>query len=663
MADVRMPDGTIIRNVTEGTTKAQLQARFEKQAALEKFKAYDAQALITNKMTMGLSDKAVPAAEAAIQYAKNLFGPSGKRKAYGDLYQREQADRDQRREQYQAANPATDWLTLPFNLMGGGPAKLAAAPLTARQLAGVGGQVGLVAGAGNSRGSVKDQISQTMASGVVGAGTAPIIAPVASWAAGKTGKLVSSLRTPKPAPVANTGTNALRIASKALTDQGMTPAQAGKMIQEANRRGVPLALMDTGDETRGLVSALARKPGPNRTLVRDVVIPRQEAQLERVQGALSRDLGPTVGIATESERLSKSAMDAARPLYEKAYASPLPDDEILGNIVKLDTMQKALNGGRQIHAEETALALAKGEVPPPPLPENGVDVRTLDFAKRALQKQIDGAYSGDSAAKMQLDNLKGTRNALLERLDKVVPAYAEARAAYRGPNEMRDALELGKSLVTKSADDIEAAVGKLSPAELEQVRLGYRSSLSDMTAGRADAADKVKAIVGTPKKRAALQKLFGDQDGIDNFLATLANEKAASETFGRVATGSQTSANDADLLNLNESLGGAALNTVGRAVTGQGVISNGLMTVRDLARYGLGKQGERVRTELSALLTETRPEVLAEILRGASKREARDRLLKLAAANAAKKGRAVGSIFGGQLPARGITSIATPEGQ
>lgn len=660
MPDIRMPDGTVIRNVPAGTTKAQLEARVAKAKQLEQFKSYGAADLLTSKMTLGLSDKAVPLADAALGM---LFGQK-----FGDTYKKSQADRDRRKAEYQAGNPVLDWASVPLNFMGAAPKAAASAPMTLRKIAGIGGEAGLLTGAGNSRGNLGDQIAQTEMSGVAGALVAPIISRATSAVVSRMAKPIAGRSAPPPPPMSKVRRSALDLASKALADQGQTPADAGALVQQAQQRGVPLALMDTGDETRGLVSALARKPGPNRTLVRDVVIPRQEGQLERVQGALTRDLGPTANIRAQSEALMQQAQAAASPLYEKAYSAPGAGavHTQIEDLLARPSMKSALSRAARIAAEEgrdpTALGFdvsAQGDTVLKKVPS----WQSLDYVKRGLDDVIEG-YRDSTTGRLNLDTegraINSTLREFLGRVDKVNPDYAAARAAYGGPASHAAAMNKGNKIANKSAEDILAEIRDLTPEQLAQYKLGARSALSSMMEGRVDAADKIKALVGTPKKRDALNQLFGSEGGFDNFLSTLGDEKLAAETFGRVATGSQTSANDADLLNLDNSLGGAALKTAGRAATGQGILSNGLLTVRDLARYGLGKQGERVRTELAALLTETRPSVLAEILKGATEDEARNRLINLSAARAANSAGRVGAMFGGQIPGRGIPAIATP---
>jgi len=111
---------------------------------------------------------------------------------------------------------------------------------------------------------------------------------------------------------------------------------------------------------------------------------------------------------------------------------------------------------------------------------------------------------------------------------------------------MASALRKGSQLGNKSADDIAAETTNLSSPELDHYKLGVRSALSQALEGRVDGADKARALVGTPKKRAVLNQLFGQDGGLDNFMATIADEARTSATHAAVNTGSPTAGRLAD---------------------------------------------------------------------------------------------------------------------
>lgn len=653
MPDVRMPDGTIVRNVPEGTTRAQLQARLAKVKPDD----YGFQDLVTNKMTMGLSDKAVPAVSGLIAAARNFY--NGRPANLGQTYQQEQQDRDRQREDYKAKHPVIDWATLPFNIMGGGPGG-GIGGMGAKSMAANGAKIGLLAGIGNSRGSASQQMGQVAASTVVGAALAPVVGKLTSaatpYVAAGLRRLTSAVGR-KAAPYA---TRAGAILRRTIANQGQTPIQVGNIMQQARSRGVPLAIMDAGDETRGLASALGRKPGPNRTIIRDVVIPRQEAQAERIQHAIERDLGPVANVREVSANLMNDAKTAAGPLYEQAYQAPGASVFDVSELAARPSIQKAYAKAVRIAQEEgrdpNSLGFAFDDAGNPTKLENP-NWQTFDYIKRGLDDVIEG-YRDPVTRRLNLNTegraINETLRDLIARLDKANPEYGAARAAYAGPAKLSGALGRGQQLLGKDAGTIAASTANMTPAELEQAQLGFRSALSGAVENRVDGADKVRALVGTPAKRDALNTMIGDSGNLDNFLATLADEQAAAQTYGRIATGSPTAANLADDASL-DGLGGAALKAGGRLATGQGLTRTAIGAGGDILRYGLGKQGERLRSELAVGLSETRPEVFSGLLKEAIRAEAIKRARARANAAINQKlipmtntlsGRAAGNIAG-----------------
>lgn len=502
-------------------------------------------------------------------------------------------------------------------------------------------------------GVAKDAALGAAGSVVGGKIVAPAIGAVASKAAPFVKKGVQSI-----AQMAGLGEGSTAAASaapdvsprvgdillKKLTAQGQTPQAAGQMIDQAQARGVPLALMDTGDETRELASALARKPGPSRTIIRDAVIPRQEAQLDRVQGAIRRDLGDTANVRQQSESLIQQARTAAAPLYDKAYAAPSITTPDLEKVLATPAAQQAIARARTIAANEmrdpeqlgfvldkegkvvlnpvgTVSEGADGElgVSLSPKTQKGYSPQTLDYVKRGLDDVVE-AHRDPITGRLNLDEagraINGVRAKFLAQVDKLNPDYAAARQAYAGPASMASALAKGAKIGTRDSEQILAETQTMTAPELEQYKLGVRSALSKALEGKTDGADKVRVLVGTPAKRKALAQVFGGIPEFNNFLKTLADEGQAAATHARVATGSQTAANLADDADAN-GLTGVAVNAGRRVLSGHGMTSNAVHTLADLYHYGAGKSGEEARAQLAAGISETDPVMLRNFLEAA----------------------------------------------
>lgn len=92
MPDVRMPDGTIIRNVPEGTTKSQLMARLQKQQSMEQnAKPYDDSKVALSSVVKGFAaipDAVLNTPSNLINLGKSAVGFALNEAGRGDLSQR-----------------------------------------------------------------------------------------------------------------------------------------------------------------------------------------------------------------------------------------------------------------------------------------------------------------------------------------------------------------------------------------------------------------------------------------------------------------------------------------------------------------------------------------------------------------------------------------------
>ena len=499
------------------------------------------------------------------------------------------------------------------------------------------------------------------AQGVAAAGGGPIAQMAAGVVGGAAGFAPSATIANRFARSAETTPRIAPILARTMKAQGDDTATLSGLLTGAQKRGVPLALMDTGDEMRGLASSLGRKPGASRTLIRDAVIPRQEAQLDRVSGAVRRDLGDTANVSTQSESLIKGAQAKAKPLYDKAYAAPPISSHELDKLLSTPAGKGAISRAYTIAANEgrdpATIGLAKDAagnivmLPPkasgsildasgkPMLPASGeaatapaYPTQTLDYVKRGLDDIIE-SHRDSTTGRLKLDEnlraIQGVKASLVKEVDRLNPDYANARAAYAGPASMAGALRKGAKFANKDAETISLETRDLTPGEADQYKLGVRSAMIKAMEARVDGADKVKALVGSPKKRAVLQQLFGGKADFDNFMATLADEQRAAATYGRVNTGSMTAANMADDTHM-EGLVGVAANAGVRAIKGHGLIGNAVATIGDLYRYGGGKAGDRLRMQLAAAVSETDPIAIRKTLRAAQREldrvKSRDRI-------------------------------------
>lgn len=429
-----------------------------------------------------------------------------------------------------------------------------------------------------------------------------------------------------------------RLVSEAIQADGHAPAQVGRMMDEAHGRGSPMFLGDTGDNTRALLASVGRQPGPSRTLTRGAVIPRQEGQGERIGGAISRDLGPVVNLHEARESLIEQARAASRPLYEAFEAAPGASVINLQDIAARPSFQKALHNAVRTAQEEgvdpTTLGFTFNEAGDVLLNRDAASWRTLDAVKKGLDDVVEG-YRDSTTGRLNLTTgearaTEATRKALIARMDAVNPHYAPARQAYSGPVSIRTAMDKGYKALNRQPDDVWAMMRNMSEAEQEGFRMGIRKGMSELVSSKRDGADKVAHLLGTPKMRGVLTRVFGGRGNFDRFVQTLRDEQAMGETYRSVTGNSATAERLAqDAMTQDGGLLDAAADSAIRgARQGSmlgGMIGDALESLQAGSRFGFGQAGQRTRESIAALLSETDPAVLRELMQAARMAAAQQR--------------------------------------
>lgn len=485
--------------------------------------------------------------------------------------------------------------------------------------------------------------------GIVAGSILPLLAgPGAVAVAGPTRRALQTMRGN-----VDVAPRAREIVSGTIADDLLSPRDVGPMLDKARSNGVNLSLMDLGDNLRGLGGAVSRKPGKGRRLITSMVDTRQGEQNARIRGAISRDLGDIVNPFEQGDALMAQAKAKAGPLYDEAYAAQPIASPALDELLATPAGRQAVWRAKTIAANErrdpTKLGFAldeEGNVvlnPVQHVAEEGDDLilnqspqkvrsyspQTLDYVKRGLDDIIE-AQRNPVTRQLHLDEagraINDVRANFVKEVDRLNPAYGKARAAYAGPASARQAMESGRKALNYSDQEIERATMNLSDADRQQFALGFRAAMADALDRRVDAGDKVKALLGSPRKRQALAKVFGGEEGFNRFLETMGQERMASDSYAAVRL-SSPSANrleeGADAAQKFERGTRAATDLARGNISG--MIGNGINAIRDIHRFGLGDTAQRTRDEVAALLSELDP----VIVRSALEKAMRDNAARL----------------------------------
>jgi hypothetical protein len=214
----------------------------------------------------------------------------------------------------------------------------------------------------------------------------------------------------------------------------------------------------------------------------------------------------------------------------------------------------------------------------------GLKLRTLDYVKRALDDQINSAYRAGNNDDARI--FVGLKKKLVSAMDDADVTgisgpnsrlaaggkYAQARAAYAGPTQSTEALEMGRNVFKGDANVTAQQVADLKPGDLAFFRVGAVRAIQDAVENAPDGANSVARIFGKPALRNKLRAAFPDDASFAAFQQAMERESRFYATRREVLQGSRTAPMKADMEDVAQHpalpiLGDVATGNTGGAVT------------------------------------------------------------------------------------------------
>ncbi|MFL6843877.1 MAG: hypothetical protein ACJ8ER_03235 [Allosphingosinicella sp.] len=531
-------------------------------------------------------------------------------------------------------------LALPQARVASGAAKLARIGAAAR----TGAVYGAVAGAGNGSGvreRARNAIEGSAAGAVFGSVAEPVIGAAVS-----TGRNVLNAVSPYVAPALGRARALImgeREVGRVLDLGGLTPADAAAAIHDRAELGVPAVLGDLTPETRALTARAGRGSGPGQTAVREALERRQADMAQRTRSHIEASLGPVVDPHRQSASLVERAREAARPLYEEAYQSPVTVTPRLREFLDSPVGPQAIEAGANAIRQTPTAARALGsEAPFRPGhvwdPELGSYrsgetpvLETWDGAKRYLDDLEATSHSqflpNPSGMTSDTRALDLSRRQLLAELDAQVPAFAQARHAYAGPAKEREAFQFGledlPGSTRRTANDARAQMEGMTPTQLEQFRLGDRTRLADRTHGHQGSpgrwADATAPINGNDARIELVRAIHGDE-AADALMARVAAEREGHLTYREAARSPSAHMGEEEMAAATAALQAGRTLATGRPLAAVGGF------IADAGRGRFGRHGAQLREELGQMLTTSDAAAVDRAMRGVQHRLERDAL-------------------------------------
>lgn len=426
-----------------------------------------------------------------------------------------------------AALPAAASVMIP-GAQGAAPAAVGALGRLAGRAAGsvgLGAAQGAAAGSGAAEGD--DRASGAVSGALLGAALSGAV-PVATG----TGKsaynwLADRLTTPTAERAERSAASKI---NRALEESGMTPAEITGVMARDSYLGVPSVVANASSGLGDLAEAVAQRTGPGTRTVEDTLSAQKLGSRERVNQQVVKGLNPG-NYYDDLEQLQSSMKTRAAPLYREAYLYGEVMEPRVLQYLQLPQFQKAFGKAQE-------LAEAEGRTVDFSTPT----VETLDNLKQGLDRLIEAETDATTGKVTKLGAAYiAKKNEFLDELDKVVPAYKQARAVYRGDAELQDAMRSGlKEFGRLDHEQVIKRVSAMDEGQKAAFRTGVARKLYDDIMVPSQNVNAAQRVIGSPESKAKLQALFDDPAKYRLFEAALSREQQMFERSNRILFGSGT---------------------------------------------------------------------------------------------------------------------------
>jgi hypothetical protein len=374
-----------------------------------------------------------------------------------------------------------------------------------------------------------------------------------------------------------------RLASTLLSE-GVTFEELKGSLADMHRAGVPATVVDVaGDATQALAADVLKTRSPATAATIAALKERQGGQAQRLTSglldvAMQRNRFGIANATATAEELQTRALLNSKPLYNTAHEQVVQLTPKLQELLAQPEIQAGYNAGADMARLEDlggrghglpVAPLGKAKTPQSrgefltkladlPLKDRAaafaawekgggsateLPVRGIDYLQRGLQEIINKGRNAEGWSAQRIRALQGLRDEVVAETERQVPAFAQARAAYRGPTASNDAIDLGKDMFNMAPAELQRAMRNVHPADRDYARLGYVQKVYDATL-RDNTGDVAQTffggnMIGKPSYRMEqIKALFPEAPAAaEAFARQLAGETLVSHATGNVVRG------------------------------------------------------------------------------------------------------------------------------
>ncbi len=436
--------------------------------------------------------------------------------------------------------------------------------------------------------------------------------------------------------------------NKALARDKNNITDASKEVKNAQARGVPLTLADTGRNATTTAEVIAQRPGAGQTIMEENRLASLKDEKQRVPGQVRSAIGTEDDYGLFTKGLENTRSVKAKANYEavRQDATPVTDEKI-AKILEDPRVKDLYEEARAAHMEERRLRELAGDKSSPQLVDiYGVkttkspildksgkpfqnmeaekigtvpDVKSLDYLIRHIDESIDRLYKSGTTGGIA-SSLKTVRNALKSRLEEISPAYQKASKTYGLDSQIIEARELGnKGFMDMTPGAARQAFSSMNDSQKNALRMGVTENLLKAAEKSGKNRNIANEVLGGDRQQKVLRSMFDNDRDFDIFKKTLELEDRIHQNTMKISGGSPTfrraaAADDFEETPASEKIGKAA--TVINLVK-KGWIGTGLKMVLHMIQNPSWNQG---KAEMAArILTAKDPELVIRRLQALEK--------------------------------------------
>ena len=509
MPDIRLPDGRIIKNVPEGTTKEQLTQKLINKGLLsgqEDFLQQDKSLLskigtATVEGLAGFTEGLGRAAVGATQLGAELLGQE---EFAGKIGQQIAKEKELEKDDPTARKvgrfiggiaPALP-VGAGMGLIKGGIAGGAAAELIQP----------------TEEGTAKERVGQVALGAGLGGLTGGVLLGAGKTIKGTAGLVKRQFVATKP---------------EDIIAKGIRPEDAQPILDKLQEGKISVIPDVAGDEVKGLTRSIAKLPQA-KDVVTDALDQRSFGAVKRVSEQLSKDISPVGAYFGNIDDLAKARSEIAAPLYEKAFKQNTTLD---------------INKNRELFnkiAPDIADAKNKFRLSSD-ISDNSIVM--LDAAKKSLDDKIGKAIK--QGERQEASILQGIKKELVSKLDQLNPDYKKARQVFSDFASIQNAQEQGLEIVKKgiTTEQVKKMIKEMSVAEKDAFRIGLREGLDRIVRNTSIGNDPAKKIFNDLSIVDKIKAALGDGKKFIDFKKRMQEEIAAADTRFKVLGGSRSDFN------------------------------------------------------------------------------------------------------------------------